>query len=233
MQDNSLPPYDDVSWALRHASDVASPSESHGLLCGLFCTGAAGRMDGITWAKSAAAAANSENQTCDDEQIGILEELFNATQAKLTSMEFDFELLLPDDESGLEMRASELGSWCLGFVTGLALGGLEIGVNDSHHDEDTREALQRLAEISRHSVVPSLFRLWCESVLPSLALRTWHAVVSPHASVSGRPQALVLALALRMLLSLHSLVQHSRCVCRSDWLYRCIQSQSRRFYLFD
>ncbi|MBB71177.1 MAG: hypothetical protein CMF50_02110 [Legionellales bacterium] len=148
MQDNSLPPYDDVSWALRHASDVASPSESHGLLCGLFCTGAAGRMDGITWAKSAAAAANSENQTCDDEQIGILEELFNATQAKLTSMEFDFELLLPDDESGLEMRASELGSWCLGFVTGLALGGLEIGVNDSHHDEDTREALQRLAEIS-------------------------------------------------------------------------------------
>ena len=111
-------------------------------------TGAAGRMDGITWAKSAAAAANSENQTCDDEQIGILEELFNATQAKLTSMEFDFELLLPDDESGLEMRASELGSWCLGFVTGLALGGLEIGVNDSHHDEDTREALQRLAEIS-------------------------------------------------------------------------------------
>ena len=59
-----------------------------------------------------------------------------------------FQLLLPDDDDELDERTEALGDWCLGFVYGLAAGGLS---EDSELPEDTRELLMDFIEISRAS----------------------------------------------------------------------------------
>ena len=58
------------------------------------------------------------------------------------------ELLLPPDEEGMPLRARELGRWCHGFVTGLALGGITSKELDEEECEDALERFQEIAEIS-------------------------------------------------------------------------------------
>lgn len=137
-----LPDYESVLSALKHADAVASPSEAHGLLSGLVTMGVVSDISGDTWAKS---IFPGTQDVLTDEEIEILSNLFEITRSKINELEFDFQLLLPQDEEPLKTRAQELGSWCKGFVIGLNLGGFK---EDSLRSEDCDEAIQRMTEIA-------------------------------------------------------------------------------------
>ncbi|MES2626816.1 MAG: UPF0149 family protein [Pseudomonadota bacterium] len=106
-----------------------SLAEIHGLLSGLLCT------------------ANPE---ADPEDVGqllqppqilseisrkLLRQLANTSSEQLSSLEYNFQPLLPGDDSSLSARVTALGEWCEGFTVGFAAGcylpesklGAEIG----------------------------------------------------------------------------------------------------------
>jgi uncharacterized protein len=77
--------------------------------------------------------------------IEVLDQLFVETQRRLYSSDFEFELLLPDDEASLEERIEALSSWCQGFVSGLNLIGINL---DTLSGEAPQEALRDMLKMS-------------------------------------------------------------------------------------
>lgn len=143
MIDKTFPKYEQVENALKIVDAVTSTSEAHGLLSGLICVGVVSDISGDTWAKSI--IPGLQEQALSEEQIVILSDLFEVTREKINLLEFDFQLLLPNDDEPLHKRAEELGAWCRGFIIGLNLGGFSDDVTRS---EDSDEALTRMTEIA-------------------------------------------------------------------------------------
>lgn len=143
MSDKKFPTYEQVKNALIVVNAVTSTSEAHGLLSGLICVGVVSDTSGDSWVKSMLPGETEKILTEDDMQI--LSDLFEVTRQKIDELEFDFELLLPNDDESLKDRAQELGAWCKGFIIGLNLGGF----NDiTPRSDDCDEALQRMTEIA-------------------------------------------------------------------------------------
>jgi uncharacterized protein YgfB (UPF0149 family) len=75
-----------------------------------------------------------------------LSELHQWTLGQMNDPFGGFQLLLPDDDDDLGERTDALATWCLGFVYGLAAGGIS---EESELPEDTKELLMDFIEISR------------------------------------------------------------------------------------
>jgi hypothetical protein len=118
--------YDEVNDALKRISVEQDSAEVHGTLCGLFCT-----VNGLTasfWLDQTLTNTPEEDaytvDALNSESRSLLTQLFNSTEKQLSGHDFDFELFLPDDNSGLYARVEALSNWCQGFLFGLSQGGL-------------------------------------------------------------------------------------------------------------
>lgn len=131
-----LPPYDSIAKALKAAGAVISPSEVHGMLCGFVCGGR--QLESQTWLQTLF------GDTVVDAKV--LLDLHLYTVESLVEMDFEFMILLPDDEQSLEQRTEALGTWCQGFVAGLGLAGVDV---EQVQQPDIQEILQSLGDISR------------------------------------------------------------------------------------
>ena len=115
-----LPDYDEINDALQGLSSQFDAAEFHGQLCGLLCTH--DRLQLPDWL----ALSLPEY---DAAALSVMpHELFQAllaySQAGLSSEDFGFQLLLPDDTAGLGARVEALGNWCQGFLLGISHAGV-------------------------------------------------------------------------------------------------------------
>ncbi|SMF22735.1 hypothetical protein SAMN02745866_01440 [Alteromonadaceae bacterium Bs31] len=133
---------------LMNMGSVNSASELQGLLCGRLCTGEA--LDEAAWQKVALSFMDLDFVEANEQQQDLLKLMLNSTRELLQDDQYQFEPLLPDDNSSLERRTQELGSWCEGFLHGLgqAIGQSNIGKRDEL-PEDVTDALKDLARISQ------------------------------------------------------------------------------------
>lgn len=138
---NSLS-YQDIQNALAHAHEQITPAELHGLLTGLVCTGLKNLDEQTT-----NLVLHLTHPLTDNEINNTLTALFHATQQKIGGFELDFQLLLPDDDAPLALRAEEFGKWCEGFLAGVGLGS--IGNNDYQDKEDVQDILYKLSEAAK------------------------------------------------------------------------------------
>lgn len=76
--------------------------------------------------------------------LGLVE-LYSQTLAQFESNDFEFTLLLPDDEQLLAQRVEALGSWCGGFLSGFGLHAERQSKLSAEADEGLRD----LAQIAR------------------------------------------------------------------------------------
>ncbi|NND64862.1 MAG: UPF0149 family protein [Gammaproteobacteria bacterium] len=54
-----------------------------------------------------------------------VEAIVSEQRQQLAAEDFDFQLLLPDDDTALSDRVEALTAWCQSFVTGLGLAGID------------------------------------------------------------------------------------------------------------
>lgn len=81
-----------------------------------------------------------------EELAELLEGAFNRGLENLEEFsDFDFSLLLPDDEAPISERAQSVGLWCSGFLSGFGETGRQLDVNDK---SDVHEAMRDLASIA-------------------------------------------------------------------------------------
>lgn len=134
--------FEEIKIILTECYAVMTPSEAHGMLSGMLCV-----SDNIRFDDWLMAVIDGETKAFPD-QPGILalERLVGETCEQISSEEFEFTLLLPDDGETLGLRAMALSEWCRGFVYGLGFGGMD---NESEWKGESREILRDLIEISR------------------------------------------------------------------------------------
>ncbi|MHB1528414.1 MAG: UPF0149 family protein [Acidiferrobacteraceae bacterium] len=121
----------------EHASMGAS--EVHGLLCGLIC--AHGEAESRRYLPMIFDSTAGESEALRAQLVDLGNESRNA----LGGVDFEFDLLLPDDDTPIALRFEALISWCQGFALGLLLDKPERMAILSG---DAREATEDLMEIS-------------------------------------------------------------------------------------
>ena len=137
-----LPDYDVVADTVKRAGLESNAAECHGGLTALLCT-----VDKLIPAQWLALYLNTETATgLGPDILATLGSLFEATAEQIDNPDFDFQLLLPDDESILDARVEAISDWCQGFLMGLGLAGVKDVEN---LPGDLPELVQDFIKISR------------------------------------------------------------------------------------
>lgn len=151
-QNNSLPSYDQITAVLDRLGLALEPAECHGALSGFLC--AADDFEMASWVSrvllpsdsTSSADAATQLAELSQEETTQLFTLHSETVRQLQDPHFGFNLLLPDDDEPLIMRAELLAMWCQGFVLGLSAGG----INDFDLlPPEASEIIRDIVEISR------------------------------------------------------------------------------------
>ena len=135
--------FEQLELALGRAGAVMGAAECHGTLCGMHCVGHVENSAQLT-ARAMGEGSGEGEAVALCEQT--LEELAVQTREILEHAGLEFEPLLPHDAHDLQARVEALGSWCQGFLAGLAEAG--SGLLEKL-PEDSREVVSDLVEISR------------------------------------------------------------------------------------
>jgi len=122
-------------------------TESHGALCGMLC--AQGATEASQWMLHVLGEHEDSSKALQETGKKLLQ-VHQMSVEQMNDSEIEFELMLPDDDEPLEMRVEALGTWCQGFVYGLAVGGIK---EDTELPEDSKELIRDIVEISRAGYV--------------------------------------------------------------------------------
>ncbi|MGR8940668.1 MAG: UPF0149 family protein [Gammaproteobacteria bacterium] len=117
---------------------VSSAAEAHGLATGMFCLN--NQAQGGVWLKQ----LFDDDTALNAQQTRILLHLFEKTKESLTKDDYNFEPLLPEDETPLSTRIKALSDWCQGFLFGV--GGLYQAGEQS---AQAHEILRDIAEFTK------------------------------------------------------------------------------------
>jgi uncharacterized protein YgfB (UPF0149 family) len=135
-----LPEYDRFIESIAVLALDASGSELHGIMCGFLCAGA--DSQGETYLR---ALLNNKKDEASRAAFLAMFAVFSISQQQISNFDFEFELLLPDENESLIDRAGAFSKWCEGFTQGLSMAGVGI---DQFYDEEAQDAFQHLIEFA-------------------------------------------------------------------------------------
>jgi uncharacterized protein len=146
--------YPEIARVLERLSSSVPAAEGHGALCGALCTNAHYPVQRwldelLPGEQHERGAGDAYAPVEDDEEERPLRLLFTDTLRSLRGDEMEFELLLPDDDDTLEVRATALSQWCQGFLYGFGTGA-EVSLEEL--PADVNEILRDLTHIGRATV---------------------------------------------------------------------------------
>ncbi|MDJ0877041.1 MAG: UPF0149 family protein [Halieaceae bacterium] len=136
-------PFDFDDFANQMVAEGAeqSPSFVHGGICGVYA-GA-----GTVQAEDCVAATAQALELGLHGELGETSlRLAQVTARAMLDEEFDFHLLLPDDDHDISQRVRCLAEWCQGFLAAYAL--MVTKTDGAGLDEETSEVLKDIAAIA-------------------------------------------------------------------------------------
>lgn len=133
--------FEDFCERLLPHGALNSPAELHGTFCGKLCGGAV--MTQEEWRKTALSTLDIAQQA-DNELLEQIDILYKTTQQQLSSGDYNLTLLLPDDDSELDVQTQALAQWCNGFLLGFGSAGIDPNTQFS---SENAEALRDFAAI--------------------------------------------------------------------------------------
>lgn len=115
-----------------------SAAQAHGMATGMLCVNE--QAQSAEWLTEL--FRNAEQAT--EEGKAALVHLFEETRSLLASDDFEFDLLLPDDEASLSEKVEALTYWCQGFLLG-------VGVTHAASDwpREVTEILKDIIEFTK------------------------------------------------------------------------------------
>lgn len=115
-----------------------SAGYAHGMAAGMLCTNEQAQSE--EWL----AELFRHGTLPDDDDRAALIHLFEDTRSLLASDDYEFDLLLPDDDAPLSAQVEALTYWCQGFLLG-------IGFTQATSDlsKEAREILKDMIEFTK------------------------------------------------------------------------------------
>ena len=136
-----LPEYHAFIDAIATLALPISGSEIHGVMCGYLCVGAT--TEGEAYLR---ALMTNKNDPDLRRATLALFGVYAVSQQQMASFDFQFQLLLPEENDPLTERAQAFSEWCEGFIQGITMAGVGY---DQLLEEDAQEALQHLTEFAQ------------------------------------------------------------------------------------
>lgn len=130
---------------LQGLNILHSPSEMHGVICGLLSTGHGQKEDKDVLGVLAAHVNLESSWSANDAALWL--ELRDMAVEAYTDEGLEFHLLLPDDSEELDVQVAALGQWCEGFLVGFGTG--TAGTTDAQLAPNLQESLRDIAAISQ------------------------------------------------------------------------------------
>lgn len=128
---------------LQQQEVLHSPSELHGVMCGLLSTGHGQTDEDVL----AVLAAHAEAGRWQPTAASLWLEVRDLAVEAFTGEGLEFYLLLPDDTEELGVRVAALGQWCEGFLVGFGTG--TAGTKESQLSPSLQESIRDIAAISQ------------------------------------------------------------------------------------
>ena len=142
--------YQQLTQALVRLQIVADAAECQGAMSAVIClTGEAGLDSWLAAHFPEIDAAIAQGNALANETKQMIVDLYEATLGQLGQGNFEYALLMPDDEDSLHARTDALGHWCQGFLLGLRYSGV------SDPGQFTGELAEILGDITEISQVTS------------------------------------------------------------------------------
>jgi yecA family protein len=145
--------FEHITGLLHALGAEGNAAEGHGMLCGLLCS--KGYVNSKAWIGEMVDQDGTDTlemppDAAPESLPGALLDLHSETVRRINDLSYEFHLMLPDDEEGLETRVAALAQWCQGFLYGMGIGGME---DFSKLPAPVAEIARDLIEISRASAV--------------------------------------------------------------------------------
>lgn len=122
-----------------------SPSELHGLLSGIVCTGLKIRPDSVI----NLVIKHLNVEACSERNRSTILAMYEFIEREMFSADSIYTLFLPDDELDLTQRVRSLAAWCQGYLVGFGTGSAQL--NMTKFSAETEEALNDIVNISNLS----------------------------------------------------------------------------------
>jgi uncharacterized protein YgfB (UPF0149 family) len=136
----NLPEYDSFVDSIAVLALNISGSELHGMMCGYLCSGAASQGEAYL-----RALLNNKKDEASRSAFLNMFAVFSVSQQQISNFDFDFKMLLPDENQSLIERAQAFSEWCEGFTQGLSMSGVGM---DQFYEDEAQEALQHIIEFA-------------------------------------------------------------------------------------
>jgi uncharacterized protein len=132
--------------SLQQMGGVVTPSEAHGMLCGLILLDS--EVELVRWVDEILEEIDFNN-VLQKEKLPVLYEMMQATRENLVDDMLGFNLFLPEDDGvSFNLRAAEVKSWIEGFLYGLALAQFD----EKNLSVEGNEVLRDYAELTKMDV---------------------------------------------------------------------------------
>ena len=112
--------YEELSLLFEEAGVDTTAAEAHGIITGVLGVPTQSQLD---WLPLILGTQPLIANAAADELPERLQTLWREVAGMLRQGEFEFALLLPDQQQRLEERAEALANWCRGYLLGLAQAG--------------------------------------------------------------------------------------------------------------
>lgn len=134
--------YDRWSAALDEAFVMASAAELHGLVSGLLSGGLSAQSQDFL---AVLYDFLNDGQALPQALKTDVQQLISNTAQSLQSGEYDFALLLPNDDDALIERLEAMVEWTQAFLVGFAVQQTDLSLLSA----DIREAVEQLTEVTK------------------------------------------------------------------------------------
>lgn len=145
-QDEKMPlDFDECCNQMQEFGYEVSPSELHGLLSGVVCTGLKIRPDSII----NLVIKHVDVESCSERNRETILTMYAFIEREMFSADSRYTLFLPDDELDMTQRVRSLAAWCQGYLVGFGTGSAQI--KNNKFSPETEEALKDIVNISNLS----------------------------------------------------------------------------------
>lgn len=141
--------YQALTRALERLQVAADAAECQGAMSAVVClTGDAGLTGWLAAHFPEIESGVAAGDALAVEARQMIVDLYRLTQDQLEQGNFDYALLMPDDDESLSLRTDALSHWCQGFMLGLRFSGVD---DPGKFSGEMAEILGDIQEISQVS----------------------------------------------------------------------------------
>lgn len=142
--------YDNLDEILAELGTDVGAAEFHGMTCGLLSGGM--QLSEQSWLDSILPHIGVETDP-SDESAETLKALYTLSLSQLqdVSIDFAFQLVLPDDDYPIVDRLEALRDWCRGFLGGLGLATSQSTIDESPYLKESLQDMAAIAQLDPYS----------------------------------------------------------------------------------